>query len=577
MRLTSKCPICSKTLELTGSMPLGDHHLNTYKCGHIFSSKDVVIEKPLDFTSTDGEKKARPYQEQGVEFIIKSGFNCIIADQMRLGKTPQSLLALKNAYAERTPCLILVRSANLWQWIREYKTWTDSLPMGIFPIVGTKSLIFPGFSAYIMSMDTFSRPGMVDKLLAFGFKLVIVDEAHSFKNTDSNRSQALTQFIHNISQRSIGTELTLTCINCKHTWSEDVTLKINLRDSSSTRTSSHHTACPQCKTQIAQSTAQSNENLKEIKCGVVLLTGTPIKNAADEYFVPLNIVAPAAFPSLAHFQRNWLTQNDKGRYTRVKEYYMSEFKKTIAPYVLRREKEDVFTDLPVMNRIFTVIQPDKDALVSGYNKILDRMEDKLASRVNPSYWDMAEDLGALRRICGLMKVPWTSDYLEASLADSDNQRYAVGIHHKDVRDVLYYKLGAENCFKLSGEDSAERKDAIMRDFETSSRRILIINMLAGGVGMDFHYCNNVLILERQWSAADEEQFEFRFYNPDLKIAAAPTTAEYVVIKGSIEQFFYELVESKRSIFGETVSNHWSLDQDGTSFRELCEQTVGSRL
>ena len=42
----------------------------------------------------------------------------------------------------------------------------------------------------------------------------------------------------------------------------------------------------------------------------------------------------------------------------------------------------------------------------------DKIEEKLANRANPSFWDMQDNLMALRRICGLMKLPWTADYLK---------------------------------------------------------------------------------------------------------------------------------------------------------------------
>lgn len=590
---------------LTNSLPLGETlSLNTYKCGHIFTEEKISLdEQSLDFVSKDGSGKiARDYQKAGVEFIIKSGFNAIIGDQMRLGKTPQSLLALANAYEERTPCLILVRSANLWQWVREYKVWTDTLPNGIWPINGTKDYIPDGFSAYIISMDTFSRPSpckcghsyhkdkckksdcsckifrpdgdsMVDKLLSFGFKLVIADEAHSFKNTQSNRSQALVKFLHDISEEELLRQLKFSCIFCQYEWIEDITIKVNITDGVRNTKHHHQTECPRCHAKTARADEYKDLTNRR-KCGVIMLTGTPIKNAAHEYFVPLNIVCPERFNSFEGFQREWLSPDGK----RVIPYKLESFKRAIAPYVLRREKEDVFTDLPPLNRIFTVIQPDKDALVRSYNTILDGLESKLAARINPSYWDMKDELMELRRICGLMKVPWTADYLETCLMDSDKERYAVGIHHKDVRDILKHKLGGfENCLSLSGEDSAENKDRIMRQFEYSKQRVLVINMLAGGVGMDFHYVNNILILERQWSSADEEQFEFRFYNPDIKINNASTTCEYIVIKGSIEQFFYEMVEEKRKIFGETVGTNFDITKNNKSFKELVEMTVGSRL
>lgn len=652
MKLTYHCPICNKQLVLVKELQIGSSKLNQYKCGHLFASDLLHIDKAnLDFTSVDGSgKNARPYQEDGVQFILESDFNCIIGDQMRLGKTPQSLLALKNAYRERTPALILVRSANLWQWIREYKVWCDALPNGIYPILGTDAFIPPGFSAYICSMDTFGSAGkcncghryhevackaknctcrvfasdgqsVLDKLKKIPFKLIIADEAHSFKNGDSNRSQALVDFVTYLNAGESNLALTFTCSRCQNKWIEIGKQKYDKRIGH--QVISKSTRCPKCEQycyiqqshnekdkvnlspQAAvkiekllalgtdKSTTDSERQLALTKaieiqekecvpiekpCGLVLLTGTAIKNRAEEYFIPLNLCAPEKFSSLERFRRQWLEQDSKGKWSRVKRYNLDAFRETIKPYVLRREKEDVYTDLPSINRTFTLIEPDKETLGKQYNQILDKLEAKLGAKINPTYWDLADDMMELRRICGMMKLMWTADYLEMSLLDSENQRFAVGIHHKSVRDVLYFKLGSGmNCLKLSGEDSAWQKDQVMRAFETSSQRVLIINMLAGGIGMDFHYCNNVLILERQWNFADENQFEFRFYNPDKSIKQDPTNIEYVIAKGTLDEWWYDMVAEKERIFGETISNHWSIEQDADSFKQLVERTVGGRL
>ena len=83
----------------------------------------------------------------------------------------------------------------------------------------------------------------------------------------------------------------------------------------------------------------------------------------------------------------------------------------------------------------------------------------------------------------------------------------------------------------------------------------------------------------KWSvnAADEEQFEFRFYNPDKSIKTASTNVEYVIAKGTIDEWFYDMVEEKRKIFGETIGTNWSVTNDNGSFKELMERTVASRL
>jgi SNF2 family DNA or RNA helicase len=571
-KLTSHCPICSKELREPKVIQIGPSKLISYKCGHVFARDLTRVDKStLDFTSVDGSgKKARAYQEDGVVSIIESDFNNIIGHQMRIGKTPEALLALKNAYAERTPCLILVRAANLWQWIREYRTWCDTLPNGIFPIIGTTAWIPNGFSAYIMSMDTFGANskcecghrfhelqckgngktcscrvyqsdgcGLRDKLKKIPFKLIIADEAHSFKNSDSNRSQALVDFVkfYNIPPEPI---------------------KLSL---------------------AGYSERNQDKPLKPKKpCGLLLLTGTVIKNRADEFFVPLNLVAPEIFPSETSFQRSWLRQDSKGKYSQIKSYLLEDFKRTIAPYYRRLEKEDVFKDLPALNRIFTVIEPEKDSYAKIYNSVLDKLETKLGDKANPTYWDLAEDMMELRRICGMMKLSWLVDYLEISLMDSENQKFAIGLHHQTVRDVLYHKLGgSQNCWIFSGAETLDRKNYIETHYETMPQRIGILNMLAGGVGCDFHNIDSVLILERQWNSADEEQFEFRFYNPDLNIKSRSTNIEYILAKGTLDEWWHDMVEEKRRIFGETVGNHWNLQTDNASFKSLVERTVAGRI
>jgi SNF2 family DNA or RNA helicase len=652
-KLTYNCPVCSKQLKLSKEFLLSGTKLFEYTCGHVFSKEIHQVSKDqLDFTSVDGSgKKARLYQENGVLFVHENDFNVIIADQMRLGKTPQALLSLKNAYKERTPCLILVKSANLWQWIREYKVWCDSLPNGIFPILTGNPWIPPGFSAYICSMDTFSLnakctcghayheekcknkncncrvyqssgSGVRDLLKKIPFKLIIADEAHSFKNTDSNRSQALVDFVTFLNTGESNLELNFTCNGCEHTWIEIGKQKYDKRFGQTVV--SKYSTCPKCgqSCYIQQQHKTGDRYIKnpeaaekvqkllalgsdtsttehermlalqragELKkqyeitdkvdkpCGLILLTGTPILNRAEEYFVPLNLINPERFNSLERFRREWLEQDHKGRWTRIKSYRLQEFKNLIGNIVLRREKEDVYTDLPKLNKIFTLIEPDKTQLAKQYNDILDKLELKLADKANPTYWDMADDLMELRRICGMMKLMWTADYLESCALES-TAKYAIGIHHKSVRDVLYLKLGMEaNCIKLSGEDSAERKDHIMRHWETSPQQFLIVNMLAGGVGMDFHYCDNVLILERQWNSAMEEQFEFRFYNPDLSIKKNPTNIEYILAKGTLDEWWHDMVLEKAKTFGETVANHWDLQSDTGTFKELIERTVVGRL
>lgn len=606
------CPKCQKPLELSSEMRAGKETLQIFECGHAFVKGKIEINpNTLKFNALDlTGHVAREYQREGVEFLLKSlenGTGSLLADQMRLGKTPQALLTARNY--DEWPILILVRASNVYQWVRETKKWCNNLPAGVWVIEGTKSFIPPGFSVYIISMDTFGRRGtcklckhqyheeecgrkncncricesnsdaMSDKLLEFGFKLCIVDEAHSMKNSDAQRTRALTSFLKNIERSTLTETIPFACSNCKNTWDETIEIKINTEEE--TQRVRHSSHCPKCFTQISYSSARSIK--VDRQCKLIFLTGTPIKNRADEYFVPLNLLDPAKFPSQAGFRRKYLIEND-GSWSRVAPQALDYFKEAIRPIVLRREKEDIYKELPKFNRIFTTITIDDERLKKAYNAVIDEIEGKMFSKESLSYFDSIGEIQRLRQICGLAKVGFVADYAETFVNDSEKAKLAIGYHHHAVRDALWYKLEKFGVCKLDGQDSPQQKDYIAHKyFEKSDKQIILLGEQACKEGIELVYIDYALMTERQWTSTDEEQFEFRFFNPDLGYLKSRglenkvTTVEYIIAKNTIDQFFGDLVEEKRAIFGETVSNNWSLDQDSGAFRELLERTVAGRL
>lgn len=605
MRLQKPCPLCQKPLELVEEIPLSGESLLVYKCGHAFSSqileKGISEDHELILTSLDESKRARPYQEQGVNFILgrgdyqqfgeKRGYSCILADQMRLGKTPTSLLAARNLFEEVQSfqgsdhdfsILILVRSANVYQWVRECHTWVDNMPDAVWVIKGTKNWIPPGFKIYVCSMDTFSRTGMSDTLLQFGFKLVIADEAHSFKNTNSARSQALTRFLKTIEESETIQTLKFTCPFCDDFWDEEVKVNTSTLTGQEEKRIYKSSNCPRCHAVVAQAAVVKLEVKR--KCSIVLLTGTPIKNRAEEYFVPLNLVAPDRFPSLESFRRKWLIQDYRGRWNRVSPLCFDRFLKEIEPYVLRREKEDVYTDIPKMNRIFTPIEITDGRLKEAYNRVLDRIESNVTMSGSYNYFSNIGELQILRQICGMAKVNWVADYAETFLMDSAKQKLAIGVHHHSVRDAISLQLASLGVCKLDGDDSPQRKDYVAHKyFETAPEQLLLLGMMAAKEGLELVYIDTALVMEREWSSADEEQFEYRFYNPDQGYLESRglknkvTNIEYIIAKGTIDEFFYDLVEEKRRIFGETLSKNWDLTTDAATFKQLLERTISQRL
>jgi SNF2 family DNA or RNA helicase len=583
--------------------------LRTYKCGHAFleNTGSATVGGPRDsgstaeYTSCTGKKAAFHFQVDGIQFAERTGYNCLIADPMGLGKTIQALLAAREARNAdgslrfRT-ILTIVKSATTYQWYGECKEWFDPGLWSVFMIQGTKGFIPPGFRMYILSMDTLSRfmsakNGGLNVLKGLGVDLVIVDECHSFKNPDSARSQALVAFLQDISQTEIQRDITLTCNLCKQnatsgaeiaksdaftgTWTETAKIKLNIRNAENTISYRHSSQCPKCGSRIAVYQDRIVIDERERNKGLVLLSGTPIKNRADEYFVPLNLLRPDIFTSLERFKRTWLEQDSDGKYKRIKPYLLERFRETTSSFIIRREKNAVLS-LPEFRRAFNTVSIDDERLRVAYNKALADLQAN-ADKANLNYFDVQENLMTLRRITGMGKIPAAVEYVMEFLDEApDDEKIAIGIHHEAVRNGIAHALESNGVrtLQLSGEDSAENKNRIVQRFNNDPAcRVLIVNMLAGGVGLNLQVCNNTLVLERQWNAADEEQFEGRFHRQGQ---TRPVLADYMLAQGTIDTYFSALVEQKRQICGESLDG-WDFASDPDALKDLIAQTVAHKL
>ena len=598
-------------MELVSELPISPtESLNTFRCGHSFIQSILEINVP-SFpdesdesvtraipTSCNGAMAVRDYQMDGIDFIENPNgtldrlntsrigqnipFNCLIADQMGLGKTIQSLIALRNSYATKTPALILVKSSTVWQWIKEYKIWCDPTPLGIFLIEGSKSWIPPGFKTYIVSMDTFgriiSKENERQKLMDFGFKLLIVDEIHSFKNPSSQRTQSLIQFIKDISHREIEREAKFSCAMCGKEWCETIKIEIDLSSTTQIANSRHYTHCPQCGAAKSEATqkAIADEREKEERMGLIFLSGTPIKNRAEEFFIPLNILAPEKFPSLERFRRRFLIQADNGKWKSVHPYRLEEFRETIAPYVLRRERKDVLKDLPKFSRTFTTVTIEDENMKAAYNREIDKIKEKDSTK-EVTQSDIQENIFVMRRIIGMAKVKHAAQLIRDFLDESEDELIAVGVHHHSVRDLLEFELNKDNnplyrpVVINAGKDIQWNIDKWKKGHPS---RCGIISQLGGGVGLNLQFCHILLNVERQWNSADEEQLEDRFNRIGQEY---PVSAEYLVARGTIDVWFSNMVEEKRIVSGETYGVNFDPMESKQTMREMIEWAMVNKL
>ena len=201
-RIELTCKFCGKVAEVVSENKFGkDKKIRKYTCGH---SEFIDLLAPPDGRDALWNK-AFPFQQEGIEFLENSNYTALLADEMGLGKTMQSLMAYRYNYDELMPCLIVCEAAKVYDWQIEFNDWVIKENKREFqindePLIHTSGQygLCPGFRNHIISMALLQKPKVLQSIIDYGFKFVIIDESHSFKNEDSKRTAALQKICKNI-------------------------------------------------------------------------------------------------------------------------------------------------------------------------------------------------------------------------------------------------------------------------------------------------------------------------------------------------------------------------------------------
>ncbi len=573
MKLKTYCPKCSKPTSLKSEL----FGFKTLTCGCLVSDFSVSPSIEFDedsFKSLDGSLEAYPYQKEAVEFYYKTPSGAsrkqrriLIGDDTGLGKTVESLIALREDLEGNCPALICVRPSTFAQWFRQIKSWFAPDMLGCYPVNGT--LLLPGFQIYLVSMDslrtlvdypTEEKPtpsGEVEMKPLFaesvkvigGFKTIIFDECHTLKDSSSARTRAALTIMGQagcapsapIQEDTIDIG-SIPLAPLSEPASRLGTDPLRVGDLTTIRQLSFFDKDTNKQKQVLVLDKPPAAPIPN----VILMSATAIKNRADEYFTALNILAPEIFPSLSQFQHTWLDYSGKF----IKSHMLSAFKNLTKNFIIRRMKEEVLPDLPILRRDFTFITISDERIKKLYNDELKKMRETMENGGPGPSQATSLHLMTLRKIIGVAKAMFTVDMIAAD-PESLPDKYCIGIHHYDASSVLFQSLKPLNPLIYDGQTSKDFKDKVIQEFINRKRALLIISMSAGGVGVDgLQCCSEVLGVERMWSSADESQFEGRFVR--IGSTSSKVRVEYLVVEKTIDTFFHQLVAEKRQIFANVI-------------------------
>ena len=518
------CPQCNKPTELLYTKKLSEtHSLHRYKCGHTSILKpekvSIVSDKPL-VTSILG-KSTFPFQDKGIQFLESANGTALVADEMGLGKTIQVVSYFK-LHPEKLPAVIICKSIARYNWFREVFIWLDGMiPAQI--IEKSSDTWFERFPIHICSYDMI--------------------RIHTAKSKDERKKEKEKKIRADV-EKILDRASTIVLDECHY-----------------------------IKNDVSQRTV-AIKSLCNGKPNVIALSGTPIKNNALEYFPVLNILRPDLFSNKQTFIDRWCDTFWSGNSYKIGGLRnLDEFRERTKSFIIRREMADVLPDLPEVrrNNNFTILEEAATKIYDGewkeFTKYFEEHEDKKDFEF---YNNILARLSKLRHITGISKIPAALDFVEEFLTETD-RKLTIFVHHRKVAEVLEKSLkeSFESTYKdlgmtleaplTLGSENKDNADKIIDEFrDNPKRRVLIASTLAAGESINLQFCCDVLLMERQWNPANEEQAApGRFKRIGQKNSVNMT---YLLAASTIDDYFTELVEQKRQIFNETMRGEKSLSQ-----------------
>jgi len=322
----------------------------------------------------------------------------------------------------------------------------------------------------------------------------------------------------------------------------------------------------------------------------IALSGTPWKNRGQEYFPVLNMIDPVRFPSYAKFKNDWVDfQLDEktGKYVQRGIKDIKAFREFTKDIIIRRMRNDVLPDLPKINRQIRFIDME-----SVYKESYNKAEGKVANLIKAAiidgmpYANIAAMIMQLKHITGLAKVQvCIEDAVEFLEQTEEEQKITIFIHHIDVGDNIQkgdglsydgidkwlIEQGLKPSLRLFGGRGPDERNRIINQFRDDSKcRVLIASTLASGEGLNIQFCQNAMMVERQWNPGNEEQAELRFSRPltwedyppylqnhlfdsDHNPKKVSVRVPYLIADGTVDSILTEIVERKRLAYNQSMN------------------------
>ena len=468
----------------------------------------------------------RPYQKEGFKWINEItdlGFGGVLADDMGLGKTLQIIAFLLSQ--KKSKSIVVVPTSVIYNWMDEFEKFAPSIRVGL--VHGSKS----------------------------------------------KRDKVLRDF-----KRGLGIKIEEENLKEKYYEKYDVLLTTygTLKNDEKAYENLSFDYCIIDEAQnIKNPTAQATLSVKNIKsrCNIAL-TGTPIENNLMELWSIFDFVMPGYLFTKERFRERFI----------LDESNLSELKSLITPFILRRLKEDVLSELPekLEKKYLVEMKGKQKQLYSSYVKAIKNQlnENKSYEKSGRDKINLFAYLTKLREICldPLLVVPdYTGESSKLTVvkeivkdASESGKKILLFSQFTSVLQKIEEDFKKEDISYLyldGGTSAKDRVERVKKFNEDSNIKVFLISLKAGGVGLNLTSASMVIHFDPWWNPAVEDQATDRAhrFGQENKVEVIK-----LVAKDTIEEKIVLMQEDKRELIQSLMDGK---TMDGKGLKRLTEEEI----
>jgi SNF2 family DNA or RNA helicase len=285
------------------------------------------------------------------------------------------------------------------------------------------------------------------------------------------------------------------------------------------------------------------------------ITGTPIENNTLDLYAQLSFACPGLLGNKQYFRDVYSTPIDKFEDSRR----AAELQRKVAPFILRRTKEEVAQELPDKTEqvLYCPMGDAQRAVYDAYEKELrDYLEDKMEDEILRASIHVLRGLTQLRQICNdprLLKadnLPGKgSSKIEALMEQIDSK----SVQHKilvfsqfvSMLDLVGEELDKSGIPYVSLTGATRNREAAVRRFQDDPQvRVFLLSLKAGGTGLNLTAASYVYLVDPWWNPAVEAQAIDRAYRIGQH---QNVQAIRLICPGTVEEKMVLLQQSKKAL------------------------------